>query len=87
MEKARDDAAAAVRQNAEVQAQLLEKEWDATKQGYEFTIQSLEQKIQEQIQQIDSINAQFQETMKQSHMLTMKAFEKSSTIESQERGG
>lgn len=85
--KAREDTVTAVRQDAQVQAQLLEKEWDATKQGYEFTIQSLEQKNQEQIQQIESINAQLQETMQQSHMLTMKAFEKSSTIESQERGG
>lgn len=78
----RDDAATAIRHNAEVQAELLEKEWEATKQGYEFTIQSLEQKIQEQTQQIESINAQLQETMQQSHTLTMKAFEKSSTVES-----
>ena len=86
VETIREDAATAVRQNAEVQAELLEKEWEATKQGYVFTIQSLEHKIQEQTQQIESINAQSQETMQQSHTLTMKAFEKSSTVESQERG-
>ncbi|NEZ63420.1 hypothetical protein D0962_11590 [Leptolyngbyaceae cyanobacterium CCMR0082] len=84
----RENAATAVQQNADVQAELLEKEWEATKQGYEFTIQSLEQKIQEQTQQIESINTQLQETMQQSHTLTIKAFEKSSsTADSQERGG
>ena len=61
VEKTRTDAAMDVQQNAAVQAELLEKEWEATKQGYEFTIQSLEQKSQEQIQQIESINAQLQE--------------------------
>ncbi|MEM7796811.1 MAG: hypothetical protein AAF579_20445 [Cyanobacteria bacterium P01_C01_bin.118] len=87
VEQTREDITTAVRQTAEVQAELLEKEWEATKQGYEFTIQSLEHKIQEQTQQIESINAQLQETMQQSHTLTMKAFEKSSTATSQGRGG
>ncbi len=87
VETTREDAATVVQDNAEVQAELLEKEWEATKQGYEFTIQSLEQKIQEQTQQIENINAQLQETMQQSHTLTIKAFEKSSTVDSQERGG
>ncbi|MEM9136945.1 MAG: hypothetical protein AAGB01_06315 [Cyanobacteria bacterium P01_F01_bin.42] len=87
VEKMRKEAATAVQQNAAVQAELLEKAWEATKQGYEFTIQSLEQKMQEQTQQIESVNAQLQETMQQSHTLTMKAFEKSSTVEAQQRGG
>lgn len=86
VETTRTDAAIAIQQNAEVQAELLEKEWEATKQGYEFTIQSLEQKSQEQIQQIESISTQLQETMQQSHALTMKAFEKSSTVEFPKRG-
>ncbi|MEM9006215.1 MAG: hypothetical protein AAGE59_22145 [Cyanobacteria bacterium P01_F01_bin.86] len=86
VETTRADASTAVQQNAEVQAELLEKEWEATKQGYEFTIQSLEQKIQEQTRQIESINTQLQETLQQSHALTMKAFEKSSTVEFPERG-
>ena len=85
VEKNRDEAATAVSQDAEVKAALLEKEWEATKQGYEFTIQSLEQKIQEQTQQIESFNAQLQETLQQSHALTMKAFEKSSRVNSQEK--
>ena len=83
VEKTRNDAVTAVSQDAEVKAALLEKEWEASKQGYEFTIQSLEQKIQEQTQQIDSFNAQLQETLQQSHALTMKAFEKSSRVDSQ----
>ena len=80
----RADAITAVSQDAEVKAALLEKEWEATKQGYEFTIQSLEQKIQEQTQQIESFNSQLQETLQQSHALTMKAFEKSSRVDSPE---
>ncbi|MBE9068121.1 hypothetical protein IQ260_15825 [Leptolyngbya cf. ectocarpi LEGE 11479] len=80
VEKTRTDITTAVQQNAAVQAELLEKEWEATKQGYEFTIQSLEHKIQEQTQQIENVNAQLQEAMQQSHTLTMKAFEKSSTV-------
>ena len=85
VENIKTDAADAVNQDAEVQAKLLEKEWDATKQGYEFTIQALEQKIQEQTQQIENFNAQLQETLQQSHALTMKAFEKSSRIDSQKK--
>lgn len=80
----RANAITAVSQDAEVKAALLEKEWEATKQGYEFTIQSLEQKIQEQTQQIESFNSQLQETLQQSHALTMKAFEKSSRVDSPE---
>jgi molybdopterin-binding protein len=87
VEKTRTDAATAVQQNAAVQAELLEKEWEATRQGYELTIQSLEQTIQEQTRQLESINAQLQATMQQSHTLTMKAFEKSSTVAFPERGG
>ena len=34
----------------------------------------------------ESINTQLQETLQQSHALTMKAFEKSSTVEFPERG-
>ena len=85
VKKIREDSVASVSQDAEVKAELLEKEWEATKQGYEFTIQSLEQKIQEQTQQIESFNAQLQETLQQSHALTMKAFEKSSRVDSQEK--
>ena len=83
VEKIRVDAATAVSRDAEVKAALLEKEWEATKQGYEFTIQSLEQKIQAQTEQIESFNSQLQETLQQSHALTMKAFEKSSKVDSQ----
>ena len=85
VENIREDAFTAVSQDAEVKAELLEKEWEATKQGYEFTIQSLDQKIQEQAKQIESFNSQLQETLQQSHALTMKAFEKSSRVDSQER--
>lgn len=84
VKKTREEAITTVSQDAEVKAELLEKEWEATKQGYEFTIQALERKIQEQTQQIESFNTQLQETLQQSHALTMKAFDKSSRGDSQE---
>ena len=64
----------AIQQEAEVQVQLLEKEWEATQQGYDFQLQSLETTIQTQLEQIETLNNQLQETLQQSHLLTMRAF-------------
>jgi chaperonin cofactor prefoldin len=60
---------------------LLEKEWESTKQGYEFKIQSLQETIQKQIEQIESLSTQLQDTLKQSQALAMKAFDSSSNAE------
>ncbi|NET33618.1 MAG: hypothetical protein F6K19_16605 [Cyanothece sp. SIO1E1] len=79
VEQARTAEIQAVNREAEVKAELLEKEWEATKQGYEFTIQSLEQNIQNQGEQIENLYNQLQETLNQSHTLTIKAFENSSS--------
>lgn len=79
VKKAREEAIKETHQDAKVKADLLEKEWESTKQGYEFKIQSLEQTIQKQIEQIENISAQLQDAMKQSQALAMRAFQSSST--------
>lgn len=71
---ARAEAELATTQSAEVKAELIEKEWEATKQGYEFQIQSLEAHIQQQAEQITTLQTQIQDALKQSQTLTMKAF-------------
>ncbi len=86
VKKAREEAIKEVHQDAKFKADLLEKEWEATKQGYEFKIQSLEQSIQKQIEQIENLSAQLQDTMKQAQTLAMKAFENSSNVNSHEKG-
>jgi soluble cytochrome b562 len=85
VKKAREEAIKEVHQDAKVKADLLEKEWEATKQGYEFKIQSLEQSIQTQVGQIESLSSQLQEALKQAQTLAMRAFENSSTINVQEK--
>src|SRR5919199_4591608 len=78
VKKARDEAIKEVHQDANVKAELLEKEWESTKQGYEFKIQSLEQNIQRQTEQIENLTAQLQEALRQSQALAMRAFDNSS---------
>ncbi|HEY9606244.1 MAG TPA: hypothetical protein V6C85_31850, partial [Allocoleopsis sp.] len=85
VKKAREEAIKEVHQDAKVKADLVEKEWEATKQGYEYRIQSLEQSIQKQIEQIESLSSQLQEALKQAQTLAMRAFENSSTINAQEK--
>jgi regulator of replication initiation timing len=48
-------------------------------------IQSLEQTIQKQVEQIENLSAQLQETMKQAQSLAMKAFESSANSNSKEQ--
>lgn len=85
VKKAREEAIKEVHQDAKVKADLVEKEWEATKQGYEFRIQSLEQSIQKQLEQIESLSSQLQEALKQAQTLAMRAFENSSTINAPEK--
>ncbi len=78
VKKAREEAIKDVHQDAKVQADLSEKEWEATKQSNEFKIQSLEQTIQRQMEQITEITAQLQAASKQAQDIAMRAFESSS---------
>lgn len=85
VKKAREEAIKDIHQDAKVKAELIKKEWESTKQGYDFKIQSLEQTIQKQVEQIENLSAQLQETMKQAQSLAMKAFESSSNSSSKEQ--
>jgi hypothetical protein len=72
--KAKEEAIQEVTREAKVKADLFEKEWESSQQGYELRVQSLGQTIEKQSQQIAEISAQLQATMKQAQDLAMKAF-------------
>lgn len=74
VKKAREEAIKDTSQKAKVEADLLEKEWEATKQSYELKVKSLEETIQKQVEQIESISTQLQTTLKQAQDLAMRAF-------------
>ena len=73
--KARGEAIKEANKEAEVKANLIEKEWDATKQGLGFQIESLEAKIQQQNEEIEAIMAQLQNATDQSQNLALRAFQ------------
>ena len=72
--KAKEDAIKNASQKAKVESDLFEKEWEGRKQSYELKITSLEQNIERQREQIESISTQLQETLKQAQDLAMRAF-------------
>ncbi|MBD2302678.1 MULTISPECIES: hypothetical protein [Nostocales] len=74
VKKAREEAIKETSQKAKIEADLFEKEWESTKQSYELKIQSLEQTITKQTEQIESISTQLQATLKQAQDLAMRAF-------------
>ena len=75
--KARGEAIKEASKEAEVKANLIEKEWEATQQGLEFKIQSLEAKIHQQNEEIEGIMAQLQNATEQSQNLALRAFQPS----------
>ncbi|GAA6623721.1 hypothetical protein [Scytonema sp. NUACC26] len=77
IKKAREEAIKETNQKAKIEADLLEKEWEATKQSYELKIQSLEEAIKKQLEQIETISTQLQTALKQAQDLAMRAFGKS----------
>lgn len=85
MKKAREEAIKEVHQDAKVKADLIEKEWESTKQGYEFKVQSLQETLQKQTEQIEHLSTQLQEALKQSQSLAMRAFDTSSNSNSQNK--
>ena len=72
--KAREEAIKDTTQKAKIEADLFAKEWEATKQSYELKIQSLEETIKKQVEQIEGISAQLQTALKQAQDLAMRAF-------------
>lgn len=79
VKKAREEAIKETSQKAKIEADLFEKEWEATKQSYELKIKSLEETIQKQVEQIESISTQLQSTLKQAQDLAMRAFDSSAS--------
>ena len=77
VKKAREEAIRDVNQDAKVKADLFEKDWEGSKQSYELKIQSLEQAIAKQAEQIESLSSQMQAALKQAQDLAMRAFENS----------
>ena len=75
IKKGREEAIKETSQKAKVEADLLEKDWESTKQNYEAKVQSLEQTIQKQVEQIEGIYAQLQTALKQAQDLAMRAFD------------
>lgn len=77
VKKAREEGIRDIHQDAKVKADLLEKEWESTKQGFELQIQALEAKVHQQTAQITEISTQLQTVMQQAQELAMRAFETS----------
>lgn len=78
IKKYREEGIRDASHEAKIKADLVEKEWESTKQGYELQIQSLELKIQKQTEQIGEISAQLQTALRQAQELAMRAFSNSS---------
>jgi hypothetical protein len=74
IKKAREEGIRDANQDAKVKADLLEKEWESTKQGYEYQIQALETKIEKQTEQITEISTRLQATLQQAQELALRAF-------------
>ena len=64
-----ETATVAVKQNKHAQ------EWQAAKQSYELQVQSLEQVITKQIEQIENLTAQMQAAQQQAQELALRAFQ------------
>lgn len=80
IKKAREEAIKETSSDAKVKADLAEKEWEGTKQGFEMKMQSLERAIERQNAQIIATSEQLQTVMNQAQSLAMKAFETSAKI-------
>ncbi|MGB3405764.1 MAG: hypothetical protein WBA77_23995 [Microcoleaceae cyanobacterium] len=76
--QARETAIQEATREAKVKADLVTKEWEATQQGYELQVSSLEETIQRQNEQITDLSTQLQATMAQAQELALRAFSSSS---------
>lgn len=72
--KAKDDAIKEATRQAKVKEDLFAKEWEGMKNGYELKVESLEETIQRQTEQINDISTQLQAAMQQAQDLAMRAF-------------
>lgn len=74
VKKAREEAIKEATNEAKYKAELVEKEWEGSKQGYEQKVQSLEATIERQTQQITDLSAQLQAAIQQAQALATRAF-------------
>ncbi|MGC1244904.1 MAG: hypothetical protein WA865_01730, partial [Spirulinaceae cyanobacterium] len=75
--KAKEDAIKEATREANVKANLIEKEWEAAKQGYELKVESLQASIERQAEQMNELTAQLQAATNQAQQLAMRAFQSS----------
>ena len=73
--KAKGEAIKTADREAQVKINLIEKEWELSKQGCELKIQSLETKITQNNEQIAELTAQLQNTTNQAQNLALRAFQ------------
>lgn len=73
VQKAREDAVKEVEEDAQAQAELFEKEFEADKQMYELKIASLQETVEEHNTQIEQLSAQLQSALRQVQELAGKA--------------
>jgi hypothetical protein len=74
IKKSREEGIREANQDAKVKADLLEKEWEASKRGHEFKVQALDVETQKKAQQIESLAQQLQSALQQAQDLAMRAF-------------
>jgi hypothetical protein len=75
VKKAREEALKETFADAKVKAELLEKEVEANRKVYALQVESLEQTLKKQSEQIDAISAKLQVALTQTQELALKAVE------------
>lgn len=75
IKKAREEALKETFAEAKVRAELLEKEVEGNRKVYALQIQSLEETLQKQAEQIEALSAKLQVALTQTQTLAMKAIE------------
>lgn len=83
IQEAREEGIRDVTRQARIQAELADKEWEGSQQGYELQVAAIEQKIERQAEQIEALLEQLQAAMTQAQSLALRAFETSSSQLSQ----
>jgi hypothetical protein len=73
--KSRAEAIKEAERKAKVETDLIEKEWEKIKQGNELKLESLQQTIEQQIEQINQLTLQLEQVNNQAQNLAMQAFQ------------
>ncbi len=79
---AKGEAIKKAEREAKVKSDLLEKEWEAEKQGYELKLTAIEATIQRQLEQIAELTTQLQTATTQAQTLAMRAFQSAEATKS-----